>query len=132
MLPPTFAQAKLNLPLYGIEMMKALSKAKIGINIHGGIASTYASNVRMFEVTGCGSMLITDRKNNITDIFVPDKEIVCFDNAHDCYEKISWFLEHEKERSRIAKEGHKRTIKDHSLARRVSYLDEIIMKKLSE
>ena len=130
-LPPTFAQAKLNLPLYGIEMMKALSNSKIGINIHGGIASTYASNVRMFEVTGCGSMLITDRKNNITDIFVPGKEIICFDNAQDCCEKISWYLEHEDERSAIAKAGQERTIMDHSLVKRVNQLHEIIMEKLS-
>lgn len=129
-MPQSFIQAKINSPLYGIEMMKAIFKSKIGINIHGGIASNFASNVRMFEVTGCGSMLITDRKNNITDIFVPDEEIICFDNAQDCFEKISWYLEHEQERSKIAEAGQKRTIKDHSLAQRVNQLHEIILKKL--
>jgi len=130
-LPPAFARAKLNSPLYGNEMMKALSKARIGINIHGGIAAAYASNVRMFEVTGCGSMLVTDKKSNISDIFVPGKEIVCFDNAHDCVEKISWYLEHEEERSKIAEAGQQRTLKDHSLAQRVNQLHEIIMNNLS-
>jgi spore maturation protein CgeB len=131
-LPQAFAQAKLNLPLYGIEMMKALSKARIGINIHGGIAADYASNVRMFEVTGCGSMLVTDKKSNIYDIFVPGKEIICFDNAQDCIEKISWYLEHEEERSKIAEAGQKRTLKDHSLAQRVKQLHEIIMNNLTD
>jgi len=55
-------------------MYKALSRAKIGFNIHADIASDYAANMRMFEVTGVGSCLITDWKPNLHELFEDGEE----------------------------------------------------------
>ena len=85
-----FKQTANPTPLYGIEMFKALSKSKIGFNSHGGVAGEYAANVRLFEVTGVGSCLLTDHKKNINDFFEPDREVVTYKSADECIEKVNW------------------------------------------
>ncbi len=113
-------------PLFGLEMMKALSKSKIGFNSHGGVAGDYAANIRLFEVTGVGSCLLTDHKKNITDFFEPDKEVVTYNSSEECVEKVNWLLSHPDELKQIAVAGHKRTLKDHTFERRAETLHEII------
>jgi spore maturation protein CgeB len=117
-------------PLFGIEMLKAMSKAKIGWNIHAGIAGDYAVNMRMFEVTGTGAMLVTDSKKNLSELFEPGKEVVTYNSPEECIEKIKYYIEHSEEREIIAKAGQDRTLRDHSLKSRVDLLHELILKNL--
>jgi len=116
--------------LFGIEMLKACSKTKIGFNIHADVAGNYACNIRLFELTGVGSCLVTDHKKNIRDFFEPDKEIVTYKNLDEAKEKIKWLIEHPKEREQIAKAGQQRTLKDHTFAKRAEELNEIINKEI--
>lgn len=117
-------------PVFGIEMLKAFSKAKLGFNSHGGVAGDFASNIRLFEVTGVGSCLVTDHKNNITDFFVPDKEVVTYHSVADCVEKTKWLLNHPNEMREIALAGQKRTLLDHTFNKRAAELDNIIKTEL--
>jgi hypothetical protein len=119
-------------PLYGIEMLKATSKAKIALNVHGGIAGEYAANMRMFEVTGAGSLLFTDDKKNINTIFEPDNEIVTYKNMDECISKLKWLLDNPDVCKSIAKAGKARTLKDHTIEKRVSQLHEIILNELKK
>jgi hypothetical protein len=36
-----------------------------------------ATNQRLYEVTGVGSVLVTDWKSNMPDLFDLDREVVC-------------------------------------------------------
>lgn len=125
----TLKQA-VNPPLYGLKMLQTLSRSKVGLNIHGEIADQYAGNVRLYEVTGVGSCLVTDWKKNLGDLFEIDREVVAYKSPEECVEKIKWLLEHPKEREEIAKAGQARTLKDHTFAQRAVQLDEIIRKEL--
>jgi spore maturation protein CgeB len=116
--------------LFGIDMLQAISKAKIGFNIHGGIASDYAANIRMFEVTGAGSLLLTDNKKNIRDFFEPDYEIVTYSTAAECIDKTKWLLNNPEKIKAIADAGHQRCTRDHNIQKRVALLNEIILKNL--
>jgi len=117
-------------PLFGIEMFKALSKGKTGFNIHGGIAGEYAANSRMFEVTGCGSCLLTDRKKNINKFFEDGSEIVTYASAEECIEKAKYLSDHGNERIQIAASGQKRTLRDHNFTNRVELLNSIILENI--
>jgi len=119
-------------PLYGIEMLRELSKGKIGLNIHGGIAGDYAANSRMFEITGVGSLLLTDHKKNINDFFIPDSEAITYKTNEECKEKILWLLSHPAELNKISQAGHRKTLSEHTFFRRVEKLDEIIRKELKK
>jgi spore maturation protein CgeB len=120
-----------NTPLFGIDMLKALSKAKIVLNSHGGIAGDFACNIRLFEATGAGACLLTDHKKNISDFFIPDSEVVTYKSISECVEKTKWLLAHPEEARKIALAGQKRTLQDHTFYNRAVELDSIIKKELS-
>ena len=119
-------------PIFGIDMLKALSKSKIGFNLHIAAAGKYAGNVRLFEITGAGSCMITDWKKNLHELFEIDKEIVAYKTAEECLEKIKWLLDHPREREEIAKAGQRRVLKDHTFRKRALQLNEIILKELKK
>lgn len=102
-------------PLFGLDMYKALSKSRIGFNFHGGIAGDFAANVRLFEVTGVGSLLLTDHKKNIAELFEPDREIVTYKSSDECVEKVNYLLSHPAVIQNIARAGQKRCLKHHSI-----------------
>lgn len=117
-------------PLYGLEMLRRLAKAKIGFNVHIDVAGDYAGNLRLFEVTGVGSCLLTDAKKNLADYFVPGDEIVTYSSAEECIEKVNWLLTNTGERQAIAKRGQARCLRDHTFARRSELLHSIISSEL--
>ena len=113
-------------PVFGPDMYSLFSKSKIVLNMHLGMAGEYAGNMRLFEVTGVGSCLLTDNKKNIGDLFVPGREIVVYNDPEDCVEKIKWLLEHEDERNAIALAGNRRTLTDHTVEKRCRQIIGII------
>ncbi len=122
---PTIASVA-NPPLYGLSMFQKLADSKMTFNNHIDISGKSASNMRMFEATGIGTCLVTDWKENISDLFEPDREIITYKCLEECVEKVNWLLEHPQERNAIAKAGQTRTLKDHTFDRRAIQLDQII------
>jgi len=118
-------------PIYGLEMFRQISQSKITLNIHGGVAGDYAANMRLFEVTGVGSCLITDWKKNLNELFEIDYEIVAFKSAEECIEKVNWLIDHPEERKTIAQAGQRRVLKEHTLENRAKQLNDIIIKELN-
>lgn len=119
-----------NSPIYGLEMFKALAHAKMAFNYHGEIAGDYAANIRLFEVTGVGSCLVTDWKQNLGALFDIDREVVSFRSADECIEKVRWLSEHPNERAEIARRGQSRVLSAHTYAHRTALLHEIITRYL--
>ena len=117
-------------PLYGIDMYNLFNMARIVLNIHIGVAGEYAGNMRLFEVTGVGSCLLTDKKRNLKDLFDVDKEVVVYDSQEDCIEKVKWLLENENQRKEIALLGQKKTLESHKVEDRCKSIIEIINKEL--
>lgn len=117
-------------PCYGLDMFQVTANSEIALNIHGGIAGDYAANMRMFEVAGVGTLLLTDHKKNIDSIFEPDIEIVTYKNQEECIEKMKWLIDNPNVTKRIAEAGQRRVLKDHTIKNRVDMLNEIIIKNI--
>ena len=92
------------------------------------MAGSYANNMRLFEATGVGALLITDCKENLSEMFEPGKEVVVYRGAEECVELIRYYLEHEEERQTIAAAGQQRTLREHSYYQRMKELVEIVRK----
>lgn len=120
-----------NYPLFGIDMYNLFNISKTVLNIHVGIAGDYAGNMRLFEVTGVGSCLLTDNKRNIGELFDINNEIVVYTSIEDCIEKAKWLTEHEDERKKIALNGHKRTLSSHTVEDRCNLIIDIIKSELN-
>lgn len=112
--------------VFGLEMFRTLQRSKLSFNSHIDLSPRSASNMRMFEATGVGSCLVTDWKENIQDLFEPDREVVTYRSADECIEKVQWLLEHPADRQAIAKAGQARTLREHTIPHRAKIFDEIL------
>ena len=118
-------------PVFGLEMFQVIRDSRMTLNIHADSSPRYASNMRLFETTGVGTCLVSDWKENLHELFVPDKEVIAYRNAEECAEKVQWLLEHPREREEIATAGMARTLREHTFAHRAEDLDRIVRSALA-
>ena len=111
---------------WGADMFRILRQSKMTLNYHIGIAGPYANNMRLYEATGVGTLLITDEKQNLTDMFKPGEEVVTYRNTEECIEQVRHYLDHETKRLQIAAAGHARTLRDHSYEARMQEFVSIV------
>lgn len=112
--------------VWGLEMYRILAQTKIVLNRHISVSGNYANNMRLYESTGMGAMLITDEKKNLNDLFVINKEVVSYKSAIDLTQKIEYYLKHDTERQKIAEGGQKRTLHEHTYQKRMAQLISIL------
>ncbi len=99
---------------WGLEMFRILRGARVVLNRHIDVAAGNANNMRLYEATGVGSMLLTDAKSNLAELFTPGEEVVTYVDAEDLVEKARYYLEHDDERRAIAAAGQSRTLREHT------------------
>ncbi len=114
---------------WGVEMFNILSCSKITLNHHGDVGP-YANNMRLFEATGVGTLLVTDWKKNLGEMFEIGKEVVAYRSSEECAELVRYYSEHDAERETIARAGQRRTLAEHTYADRAQELLEILGKVL--
>jgi spore maturation protein CgeB len=115
---------------WGVDMYQLLFDSKITVNHHIEMAKSYANNLRLFEATGVGTLLVTDWKENLHELFEPGKEVVFYRTPDECAEAVQYYLEHDEEREAIARGGQKRTLRDHTYCQRMPELVDIVKKYL--
>ncbi len=115
---------------WGIDMYNIIYNSKITLNRHIDTAEDHANNMRLFESTGVGTMLITDYKSDLNKLFVPGKEVETYRTKEELIEKVKYYLSHHKEREKIAKAGQNRTLRDHTYEKRMNELKGILKKYL--
>ena len=114
----------------GLEMFEILLRTKISFNRHINVAENYANNMRLYEATGMGSLLLTDKKDNLENLFEIDKEIITYTSKEEALEKYEFFIRNPIEASKIAHAGQTRTLKEHTYEIRMQELKEILEKYL--
>ncbi len=126
----TYLRDRIKPPVYGLRMFEKLKNTRISFNSHIDLSLNESSNMRMFEATGVGSCLLTERSRNIDEIFEPDTEVVTYENANDAVEKVTYLLDNEDLRKRIAGAGQRRTLRDHTFDVRAEAMHELIRARL--
>jgi hypothetical protein len=114
---------------WGREMYQILRKSKITLNHHGDIAP-YANNMRLYEATGIGTLLVTDWKENLHEMFEPGREVICYRTPEECVDLVEYYLDHDEEREAIAHAGQERTLRQHTYYQRMQELMAIVQKYL--
>lgn len=112
--------------VFGIQMYRILQESKLTLNIHADSSPRYASNMRLFEATGVGCCLLTDWRDNLAEMFEPEREVVTYKTPEECAERAKWLADNPAERDKIAAAGMKRCLKDHTFAVRARTLDGLI------
>lgn len=102
-------------------MPHVFKNSKINLNI--SLKSIYSGiPLRAFDIMGCGGFLISDFQQDFGGLFVPDEDYVFYTTPQDLYAKIAYYLEHEDQRTAIAKKGYEKVKESHTYDRRVSQI----------
>jgi spore maturation protein CgeB len=117
---------RLEPPVWGYDMYRQIRRSQVTLNNHVDIAEDFAGNIRLFEATGVGTLLVTDWKANLHEMFEPGKEVVTYSTPEECAELVQYYLEHDDERETIARAGQERTLQDHTYALRMQELVDIV------
>lgn len=113
---------------WGLEMYRTLNKSKISLNFHIDIVKDFAGNMRLFEATGCRSLMITEHADDIDRLFIPGREVITYQSNQDLVEKIRYYLEHDTEREEIAAAGQKACLTRHGYDKRIREFEQILLK----
>lgn len=111
---------------WGIDMFRVLAQSRIVVNRHGEVAEDYANNMRLYEATGVGSLLLTDAKMNLGELFEVGAEVVAYRDEDELVEAVEHYLAREDERAAVAAAGQRRTLREHTYAVRMRELVEIL------
>lgn len=111
---------------WGLEMYRLLAEARITVNRHIDVAEDFANNMRLYEATGVGSLLLTDAKRNLGELFEVGREVAAYRDEDELVDAVEHYLAHEDERAAIAAAGQQRTLRDHTYAVRMEELVEIL------
>ena len=114
--------------VFGLDMHKALRRGRIVFDCQGNIgllrpdgtrqldlAGGDTANMRLFEATGGGSLLMTQALPGLARLFEPEKEVAVFTNREDLIRKIIFYLSNEAARYAVAKNGRSRCLQQWSM-----------------
>ena len=107
---------------WGREMFAIFRRSQIVINQHIGIAGDFANNMRLYEATGCGATLVTDRKANLHELFDVGSEVVDYRGSTECIARIEELLSEPVRCADVGAKGQARTCSDHTYVQRTAEL----------
>ncbi len=107
---------------WGIGMFRVLRQSKIALNRHIDVAENFANNMRLYEATGVGTMLLTDAGSNLAELFDPGREVETYADEDELVDKIEYYLAHDDERRVVARAGQERTLREHTYRDRMREL----------
>src|SRR5262249_35548450 len=113
--------------LWGRDMYALLRRSMITLNHHGDVPP-FANNMRLYEATGMGCLLVTDYKDNLSEMFEPDHEVIAYRDATECVDKVLFYLDDRNQSTseNIARAGQQRTLREHTYKVRMRRLVELI------
>lgn len=83
---------------------------------------------RIFEAMACGKMVVTDRlskSKHLEDLFTHEQEIIYYEDAVDCLNKINFYNKNKDLREQIAKQGQEKVLNNHTQQHRVDKILEL-------
>lgn len=102
---------------FGTEMYQLLGNSKLVINRHAGFAKGLSANLRMYEATGMGAALLTEKTENLTQIF-DENEVYSYKNLSDVRQVVSKLQTEEGQIRQVASRGNIKTIERHTVTHR--------------
>lgn len=115
---------------WGLEMFSRLAASRITLNRHIDVAENYANNMRLFEATGCGALLLTDYRDNLGELLEIGTEVVAYRTPEEAVLLARYYQQHPDEAAAIAKAGQERTLRDHTYTRRMQQTADILERHL--
>ncbi len=100
------------------ELVKIYNASLSSINItreHG----TSSLNMRVYEAMGCGSVLLTDDKADARTLFVPDRELLIYQDGKELRETAQWIVKNRVSAQGIARRARERILGEYTYLHRI-------------
>ncbi len=106
---------------YVTEMPKVFKASKINLNmtlrsIHTGIP------LRAMDIMGSGGFLLTNYQEDFLEYFEPGIDYIFYSSKEELVRLADYYLTHEEEREKIARNGYQRVKEGHTYRHRVESL----------
>ncbi len=107
------------------EMPVIFRRSKINLNmtiypIRCGLS------LRIWDVLGCGGFLLTNAQPELTDYFVPGRDLDTFSCEDELIEKCDYYLTHDDIRKKIAQTGYETVCANHTWKLRLAQMLKIL------
>lgn len=89
---------------YYTQMPQVFKKSRINLNISLKLIES-GIPLRVFDVLASGGFLITNYQPELAEVFEPGEDLVVYESMTDLVTKVMWYLKHDEERERIARNG---------------------------
>ena len=100
-------------------MVRLFNRSRINLNLNNAVDASFKQiKGRNFEVPGCGGFLLTEIAENLDDYFRYGEEVETYTGVGELVEKVRHYLADGDARERIAAAGHRRSLAEHTYARR--------------
>ena len=94
--------------IQGEEYVKGISTTKIALCFLSRFQNLDTYTTRCFEIPACGTMMLSQRTDDLLTLYDEDKEAVFFDSVDELIDKASFYLRNDDLRREIAEAGWKR------------------------
>ena len=119
-------QNSIKKPIFGIDYYKSINNSKNSLNIHTEGCGDCSGNIRLFEITGLRSCMISEKFQNMEHLFEDGKEYVSYNSIEELEEKINFLRNNPREAQIIAKNGFEKTMNYHTdKTRSEEYIDTL-------
>lgn len=110
------------------KLIRCINASKITLTSNNIFKSL---SMRYTETMACGGFLMADEPEDLSYAGLKDKEhLIIYKDIKDLKRKVQYYLKHEKERKKIAKQGMQFVRKNHSCKVRVKQMNQFISEGL--
>jgi spore maturation protein CgeB len=117
---------KCHSPVFGLKFYDLLRRSDVTLNVQVDLNKGTTANMRMFEATGVGTCLLTDKTSNLGELYEPDTEVATYGSIEECIEKSNYLMQNAQARRAIAEAGQKRTLREHTIDHRCREIDALL------
>jgi spore maturation protein CgeB len=128
---PSAIRARHHGEAWGVDMYRVLARSRVVVNRHIEAAEGWANNMRLYESTGMGALLLTEQAPNLGSLFAPGAEVAAYADEDQLVALLGELLADDERRAAIAAAGHERTLREHTYAHRIAQLAAMLEARLS-
>ena len=97
------------------DLIKMINQSKINLSLLKNEYNQLHFKGRVLMFPSCRSFSLTEYFDECLKFFKNNKEIIMFKDDNDLLKKIKYYLKHEKEREKIAKDSYEKVMTSHNV-----------------
>ena len=112
----------------GPKLIEALNKAHLALDLTNDRASI---GCRMFQAAMCGVPTLTCEREDLAELFAPEREIFFYKNAADCVNRACLLLANKGALEEAGRAAYSRAVRCHDVTHRVDALLDVVRDRMA-